>query len=427
MKLSSILFLVLFFSIKNCCAKIPETLSLSATAVDVRTVLQQIADLAERNIVVAEEVQGDISLHVRDVDWQTALESVLEAKQLQAVDKGGVTLITSRANELTLPPLPTIATTENNSPSTRIIPLRYSNAEAILTQFQIHKQNYLSSTGSISADLRTNSVILRDEIARITAACELITTLDIPVQQVMIAARIVNIQNNLSRELGVRWGLVTQDTNQQAHKEWIINLPAAPLYGAQTSFTIAKLPRELAIDLELAALESEHLIEEIANPRLITINQQQALIRQGDEIPYQETSANGATSVSFRDAVLELRVTPTITYGNNILLLLAVKNDSRSAESLAGNIPVISTKEMSTQVILADGETLMLGGIYSHDKSTKYQRVPFLGAIPLIGYFFRNDLRYVSHKEMLIFVTPQILSDSMLHQDKHNFYDNRCK
>lgn len=175
--------------------------------------------------------------------------------------------------------------------------------------------------------------------------------------------------------------------------------------------TILKLPQDLHVDLELAALESEHLIEEIANPRLITINQQQAVIRQGDEIPYQETSANGATSVSFRDAVLELRVTPTITAGNTILLNLLVKNDSRSAESLAGDIPVISTKEMSTQVSLANGETVMLGGINSQDKGDKQQAVPLLSKIPLLGALFRNQIAYLTNKEMLIFVTPKIIAD----------------
>ena len=405
------LYLIIFLLIvTNCYAKPNETLSLSVDDADIRTVIQQIAKLADRNIVVAEEVRGDVSLHVKEVDWNTALESILEAKQLQAIDKGNITLIKPKEAENTEPQY------EEQSPEvivrTLTIPLRFNNAQQLVKQMQSDKKYYLSTQGSIIADLRSNSIIIRDEENALQATCELISALDVPVPQVMIEARVVNIQNKTSRELGVRWGINNLDGINDWQGEALINLPIASPYAAQASFSVLKLPQDLHIDLELAALESEHLIEEIANPRLITLNQQQAVIRQGDEIPYQETSANGATSVSFRDAVLELRVTPTITSKNTIFLALVVKNDSRSAESLAGDIPVISTKEISTQVILADGETVMLGGVHSQDKSDKKQGVPFLSKIPLLGMLFRNQQSSLMDKEMLIFVTPKIVAST---------------
>lgn len=208
--------IILFCIVISCNAKPNDTLSISVNDADIRTVIQQIAELADRNIVVAEEVRGDVSLHVKEVDWNTALDSILEAKQLQAIDKGNITLIMPKPVESPIPIIQEKESAAGTAMHTTIIPLQFNNAQQLVKEMQVHKKNYLSANGSLSADRRSNSIIIRDEIDNAQATCELISALDTPVQQVMIDARIVNMQNKTSRELGVRWGV----SNDGSESTW---------------------------------------------------------------------------------------------------------------------------------------------------------------------------------------------------------------
>ena len=266
----------------------------------------------------------------------------------------------------------------------------------------------LSERGSVSIDERTNTVLLKDTVSVIDSVKEMIEVLDIPVSQVVIESRMVSVSDSVVEELGVEWelyesGAVT-DLGAGNTRELNINVPDT---DNSIGFQLAKFSDNQILDLTLKALETESKVEVIASPRITTSNQQTAYIEQGTEVPYVESSSSGATSISFQKAVLSLEVTPQITPDNKVILDLAITQDSLGESTDAGF--AIDTQEITTQVLVDNGETLVLGGIYQQRISSTVSKLPLLGDIPLLGELFKSTDEEVSKDELLIFVTPRIV------------------
>jgi type IV pilus assembly protein PilQ len=291
----------------------------------------------------------------------------------------------------------------------------------------------LSEQGKLGVDVRTNTLWIQDSKTKIEEIRKLIKQLDVPVKQVLIEARIVEVSKDFARDLGIRWGVAKPNhlnstlhgLNQMeqgtvpAHaipynQRLNLDLVAAPVVGmtpASVGIALAKLGDNILLDLELSALESEGRAELISSPRLIATNQQPAIIDSGQEIPYQESTSSGATAVSFKKAVLSLRVTPQITPDSKILMDLKINQDTASTQLFNG-VPAILTKEIQTNVLVSNGQTIVLGGIYHQDKSKTINRVPFLGQLPVVGNLFKNTRVSLKNDELLIFITPKIIANS---------------
>jgi len=315
---------------------------------------------------------------------------------------------------------------------TEFMQINYAKASDLASLVQSEANSLLSGRGNISIDERTNTLIVQDVATSLEAIRVLIVKLDIPIRQVMIESRIVNADENFTRDLGVRFGYSkrTRDTiapptvnessvvfgsnaslfNEPTDDNFLINLPVA---GATTNLGLAigKIGSYL-LQLELSALLAEGRGEDIANPKIITVNQKEALIEAGVEIPFQEASSSGATTVAFKKAVLSLRVTPQITPDDRILLDLHVTQNTRGSPDVLG-IPPINTRVVSTQVMVDDGETVVLGGVYNQTDRTSLDRVPFFGDLPYIGFLFKKNRVERNRTELLIFVTPKILKEEL--------------
>ncbi|MGD8884800.1 MAG: type IV pilus secretin PilQ, partial [Gammaproteobacteria bacterium] len=325
-----------------------------------------------------------------------------------------------------------------------IIQVNYAKASTIATILKAEGTGVMSDRGSTTVDERTNTIIVVDTADRLLDVRKLIGKLDVPVRQVMIESRIVIADNEFAKDLGVRFGVtaignkstVTTTSGTVEATDVIVqqgvtngtplptpvqpgalndrlnvNLPALPPAGTAGSIAFAILGSNALVDLELSALESQGRGEVISNPRVVTSNQHEATIKQGTQIPYQEASSSGATSVSFKDAVLSLQVTPQITPDERIILDLSINKDSVGGE-FAG-VPSIDTKEVQTQVLIDNGATVVLGGIYEQSKLNSTTKVPFLGDLPFIGALFRSNTKQDDKSELLIFVTPKILKNSL--------------
>ncbi len=297
---------------------------------------------------------------------------------------------------------------------TDYFPLAYARAEDIATLLRGGKGGWaLSQTAQIGVDTRTNTVIVQESAERLQAISALIERLDVPVPQVLIESRVVMAHHDFDKALGVHWGLthpqpiaksLSSGDRLQVHLAKV--LPGQ--HSAQFGLAFAKLPGDRILDLELSALESEGLGQIISSPRLLTSNQQKAYIESGEEIPYQETTASGATAISFKKAALRLEVTPYIAKPNQILLDLTVNQDSRGAET--AGVPAIHKQEMHTQVLVTTGETIVLGGIYQQIHKKEQARLPLLGRVPGLRWLF-GGLKEGRHRsELMIFVTPKIIS-----------------
>lgn len=293
--------------------------------------------------------------------------------------------------------------------------VKYGKASELAAILNQQGQELLSERGSVGVDHRTNTLLIKDTAEQLSAIRDLIKTLDVPVRQVMIDARIVNVRDGFNKDLGVRFGISHTDTlsgrlegnhgSDEVSDRLNVDLG---FDGPSFAVSLAKLPANLLLDLELSALEVEDRAEVIASPRLMTVNQQQAYIEQGDEIAYEEQTAPGGTSVSFKKAALRLEVTPQITPNNKIIMDLRVVQDSIS-ELIVNDVPALATKEIKTQVLVDNGQTLVLGGIYKKNLTRKVSQVPYLGQLPGIGRLFRSESTVSSRDELMIFVTPTIV------------------
>ncbi len=427
-----------------------EKLSLNFQNIEVRAVLQLLADFNGMNLVTSDTVTGNLTLRLKNVPWDQTLDIILKTKGLGMRQNGNVMLIAPAAE---------IAAREKQELEARrqlveleplyseIFEVNFAKATdmaEILTTTQGQTTagssagGFLSDRGSVVVDQRTNSLLLRDTARNLADVRKLIEKLDIPVRQVLIESRIVIANNDFTKELGVRFGTSAESgtlgagtsgsleglqvpannldavvpTNQAGLRgqDLNVNLPVANPAGT-IALALAKLPLGAVLELELSAMQEEGKGEIISTPRVITSNQKQATIEQGTEIPYQEASSSGATSVSFKEALLKLDVTPQITPDDRIVMDLEVNKDEVGAIFLG--VPSIDTRSVRTQVLVDNGETVVLGGIYEQTSRTESTRVPFFGDLPYVGFLFKTNTNEDRQRELLVFVTPKIIKEGM--------------
>ena len=410
-------------------------ITLNFQDIQVRAVLQILADFTDINLVVGDAVNGNITLHLNDVPWDQALDVILTTQALDKRQMGNVLLIdkaaalSERENALRETHL---AAEKFITLHSELLQINYARAPDIATILSDKTSTLLSERGTISVDARTNTIWLQDTTAQLNKIKTLVKQLDVPVKQVIIEARIVNMMKNCAEDLGVRWGVsnsthlsgTIDSANKLANgigapdvpvaERLNLDLGAIPFDASPASIGIAlaKLGDHVLLDLELSALESEGRAEIVASPRLMTTNQQAAVIESGEDIPYQEATLSGATAVAFKKAVLSLKVTPQITPDGKLLMDLLINQDSDSGRRVQG-VPIVLTKSIATTVLVNNGQTIVLGGIYKHDKNNTIMRVPFLGTLPIIGNLFSRKQVRKRNEELLIFITPRIITTNV--------------
>jgi len=417
------------------------TISLNFQDIPVRTVLQIIADYNEFNLITSDTVTGNITLRLDGVPWDQALDIILKVKGLDKRMQGNI-LMVAPSDELAAREAKNLQAqqqVEELAPLySEYVQINYAKAIEFADLIKNEDTSILSSRGSVSVDERTNTLLIRDTAKSIEDIKRMVNILDIPVRQVIIEARMVTVKDNINEELGIRWGItdtdgqyatsgslegVGQANGTRALSEsdmgigrvpqladgLNVNLPVASPAGA-LAFQVARLADGTILDLELSAMEKENKGEIIASPRITTANQKEAYIEQGVEIPYQEAASSGATTTQFKKAVLSLTVTPHITPDNKIILDLVVTQDTVS-DVQSGQAPAIDTQRIGTQVLVNNGETIVLGGIYQQAIISTISKVPVLGDIPYFGWLFRNTNQFNEKKELLIFVTPRIVTE----------------
>jgi type IV pilus assembly protein PilQ len=413
-----------------------KTLSLNFQNISVRTVLQIIADYNNFNLVTSDTVEGNITLRLDDVPWDQALDLILQAKGLDKRIEGNI-LMVAPSEELAIRESQDL---KNKQEVKELAPLyseflqiNYAKAIDIAELLKSEDSSLLSTRGSVAVDERTNTLLVKDTAEIIDNIHRLIEVLDIPIKQVLIESRMVTVKDDVSEDLGIRWGITDQQgtkgtsgsltgsqniangTVPSINDRLNVNLPAAVSNPTSIAFHVAKLADGTILDLELSALEQENKGEIIASPRITTSNQKAAYIEQGVEIPYVQSTSSGATSVTFKKAVLSLRVTPQITPDNRVILDLEITQDSqgKTVDTPTGPAVAIDTQRIGTQVLVDNGETIVLGGIYQQNLISRVSKVPILGDIPYVGFLFRNTTDKNERQELLIFVTPKIVTEKL--------------
>jgi type IV pilus assembly protein PilQ len=431
-----------------------QRLTLNFQDIETRAVLQLLAETSGRNIVVSDTVQGNVTLRLRNVPWDQALDIVMTTKGLDMRQNGNV-IIVAPAEEIAARETADLearnAISELEPMYSEFLQVNYAKAQdlAVLIGAEGGGNSMLSERGSIAVDDRTNTLLVQDTATRLEDIRRMVRTLDVPIKQVLIESRIVVVNDDFSRDLGVRLGVTAYRENGTDGAAVIsgtgpgtdtmvnsivdnlgstgqitpVELPIltdrynvnVPIAEAAGRFSLAVLERDYLVDLELTALEAEGRGEIVSTPRVITANQKEARIEQGVEIPYQQSASSGATTVQFKKAVLSLEVTPQITPDNNIIMDLRVHKDNVgdviSTGGLGGTVPSIDTRAVETQVLVEDGQTVVLGGIYETERRETIKKVPFLGDIPAVGALFRSKQLQNDKSELLIFVTPRILEE----------------
>ena len=423
-----------------------DRISLNFQSIEVRAVLQLIADFTELNLVASDSVTGSITLRLQNVPWDQALDLVLKTRGLDSRQIGNV-LMVAPAQEIAERERQEI---EANKQLAELAPLqsefiriRYAKAIDVVGLFEAGSEeggSLISERGSVVVDERTNSIVVTDTAAKLAEIRDLIEKVDIPIRQVMIEARIVIASSNIDEQLGIRWGggylnvsgdkftSIAGDTasatnlNSQLIGGGQVDMPSAPFVDlgvaeATSGFAVGFTSTDLFLTAELSALEASGEGEVVSQPKVITGDKQKASIKSGTEIPYQEGAASGATTTAFKEAVLKLDVTPNITPDDRILLDLVVNQDSVGDLVPSGNgglIPTIDTTELMTQVLVGNGETVVLGGVFKNEELVKVEKVPFLGDIPYLGNLFKSTANSQQKTETLIFITPRILSEALV-------------
>jgi type IV pilus assembly protein PilQ len=420
-----------------------EKLSLNFQNIEVRSVLQLIADFTDLNLVASDTVKGSITLRLDNVPWDQALELVLKTKGLDKRQVGNVLMVAPAAEiaERERQELATQKQLQELAPlKTEYIRVRYANARALFELFMPEgggsgngsgssgsqrnsTTSILSDRGSAIVDERTNSIILTDTEDKIQDFRKVIEQVDIPIRQVMIEARIVIANNEFRKELGTRIGANMTSTTQQGRTNNVrgsvfgtavdqaTNLNVSDPFGAITLSGV--IGKNINLGLELSALEDSGFGEIVSQPKVITGDKQQASIENGTQIPYQEASASGATTTAFKEAVLKLDVTPQITPDDNIIMTLKINQDSLGKVVAQSNVPTIDVTELNTQVLVADGQTVVLGGIFQTNKVKGVSKVPLLGDVPVVGRLFRRNKDSDTKRELIIFITPRIMSPTL--------------
>lgn len=401
-------------------------ISLNFQDVPVRQLLQILADENNLNLVASESVTGNITLRLENVPWERALETILRVKGLDKRYDENI-LIVAPASELAQREAEQLESQQRMQElaplESSYIQINYAKADEIAQILRTDSSDLLSSRGAVTVDERTNTLLVRDTPEQIDTVKAMVKVLDVPVKQVIIEARMVTVRDNISDELGIRWGITEPALDTSVPPPWgtgtnvtgdfNVNLPIASP-AATIGFQVAKLADGRLLDLELSALERENKGEIIASPRITTANQKEAYIEQGTEIPYVESASSGATSVQFKKAVLGLTVTPQITPDNRVILDLVITQNTRGETVSTPTGPAVSidTQEISTQVLVENGETIVLGGIYQQQILNDISKVPLLGDIPYVGVLFRTDSQVNEKRELLIFVTPRIVTNT---------------
>ncbi len=410
-----------------------DPISLDFQDVPVRQVLQIIAQVNGFNLVTTDTVSGNVTISLSGVPWDQALDMILRVKGLDKRLEGNILLI-APAEELAARETQALQSKKQVSDLAPLhtvnISVNYAKAAALATILKSTEGGILSERGGVTVDERTNTLLIRDTLASIDEARKTIEALDIPVKQVLIESRMVTVLDDVDEQLGVRWGFSDrQDDNgvsgsiegadtiaggvvPSIENRLNVNLPVSSAAGS-IGFQIASLVDGTILDLELSALESENKGEIIASPRITVANQHEAYIEQGTEIPYVQATSSGATSVEFKKAVLSLKVTPHITPDNRIILDLVVTQDTRgeTVSTSTGDAVAIDTQEIKTQVLVENGETIVLGGIFQQTSSDGVSKVPLFGDLPVVGALFRNSSQLQQKRELLIFVTPKIVTE----------------
>jgi type IV pilus assembly protein PilQ len=435
-----------------------ERLTLNFQDIETRAVLQLLADASGQNIVVSDSVTGNVTLRLQNVPWDQALDIVLRTKGLDKRRDDNVIIVAPQA-ELAAREKADLAAKKDVQ---ELAPLRseylqvnYAKAADMAALIKTQTNSLLSARGSVAVDERTNTLLLQDTSERLVDIRRLVATLDIPVRQVLIEARIVIVNNDFDRQLGAVFGVtnvqkngtsgivtttgsaagtdqiigsaltnsqtnpngspfpVSIPTGTTAANRYNVNLPLATPAG---SWALGILGNNFIVDLELQAAQAETEANIIASPRLLTANQKKATIEQGVEIPYQQSASSGATTIQFKKAVLSLDVTPQITPDNRIILDLDVRDDAVGTIVVSSggvNVPSITTREIATQVLVNDGQTVVLGGILTTTQREDDTKVPYLGDIPIIGHLFKTTDHEDDKDELMIFITPKIVREGV--------------
>ena len=418
-----------------------DKLTLNFQDIEVRAVLQLIADFTGLNMVTSDTVKGNVTLRLKNVPWDQALDLILQTKGLDKRQIGNVIMVA---------PSEEIAAREkqefeSQKQITDLAPLftdqiqvNYAKADEIAALLKMKDNSLLSERGSVATDERTNTLLVQDTADKLKEIKSLVAKLDVPIRQVLIESRVVIANDDFSRELGSRFGI--NETSNPTFNPGPLNGPTTsytsgslngttetingdtlqlndrlnsslPVVGNAGRIALALLGSDYLLELELSAMQAEGRGEVISSPRIITSNQSEAVIEQGVEIPYQQVSSSGATNVSFKSATLKLKVTPQITPDDKVIMDLEVNKDS-VGEVVLGT-PSINTRSVTTQVLVDNGETVVLGGIYEQTKSEGVEKIPLFGDIPLVGVLFRHKYKTDDKAELLVFVTPKILKESL--------------
>lgn len=413
-----------------------QPITLNFQDIPIRSVLQIIADTNNFNLVTSDTVSGNITLRLDGVPWDQALDVVLRVKGLDKRMDGSI-LMVAPSEELAAreaKELQARQQVEELEPLySEYIQLNYAKAEEFADLLKTDINSIISHRGSVSVDKRTNTLLIKDTSRSIESVRRMVETLDVPVKQVRIESRMVTVDDTVQEDLGVRWGFSDQQGSDaisgtldganalsngnipSLENRLNVNLGVKGVPAGSIGMHIAKLADGTLIDLELSALEQENKGEIIATPSITTANQKKARIEQGTEIPYVEASSSGATTVSFKKAVLSLEVTPQITPDNKIILDLVITQDTKgdTVQTPNGPATAINTQQIQTQVLVENGQTIVLGGIYQQEVKTAVSKIPILGDIPYLGLLFKNSRDINEKRELLIFVTPKIIQDSL--------------
>lgn len=409
-----------------------EPISLNFQDIEVRTVLQLLADFTEFNLIVSDTVQGNMTLNLQDVPWDQALDVVLKSKDLGKRMEGNVLLVA---------PFDEMAARERQAQEVHeqwadLAPLRrelvqvnHAKAGDIAKLFQSVTANPTGADGrgSITVDERTNHIIALQSAEQLEELRRIVAQLDVPMRQVMIEARIVEVGVDFERNLGVRWGGAVNKGGK-----WSAGGLGAPssatgeagevsapfvdmgVKGHASGLGIAFITNNVLLDLELSAMEKTGNGEIISQPKVVTSDKETAKILKGTEIPYQETSGSGATSVSFKEASLSLQVTPQITPDNSVIMEVVVTKDEPDYLNMINDVPPIKKNEVKAKVLVKDGETIVIGGVFSNSQSKVVDKVPFLGDVPYVGRLFRKDAVLEKKSELLVFLTPRIMNNQAI-------------
>jgi len=436
-----------------------QPVSLNFQNVETRALLQILADVAGKNMVLSDSIGGTMALRLQNVPWDQALEIIMQSRGL-ALREVGDTLMVAPATEIAAFQDQQRKTEQAAPMRSEFIQINYAKAKDLAALLKSEGRNLLSPQGQVSVDERTNTLLVMETATRLADIRALVTKLDVAVTQVLIEARIVVASDDFSRDLGARFGFTGIDSFDKQRglnvmsgtlagtdtsvagsldsriengtvfpteiptgeggfpQRLNVNLPAVPAGGLPASIALAILGEDFLVDLELSALQAEGKGEILSNPRVLTANQKTASIRQGVEIPYQQSAggSSGGTSIAFKEAVLSLEVTPQITPDNRVIMDLKVTRDNVGQlvpTGSGGFVPSIDKRELNTQVLVSNGETIVLGGVYEQESNDSVNKVPLLGDIPLLGALFRQNSKSSTKRELLIFITPKIVQEGL--------------